>query len=474
MKIRTRLILLAAGAILIPVLVMGIVGYLSYRYTEEKRSITPQMTDRLVADFEDALAKSLDQEPRVDDPDTVQGALQGVPELPEGMDALVFDRSGALIYTSMPDMRFDTDLALELLVLQSPVQQDAVGRGRRFIISTPLWVDGEVQGNLVLRFPPRPMRGDKPPRRTPLYLLILERGILGFGAFVVFASVMVLFIMRSINRSTGGLERATRRVAEGDLDFELKPRGNDELSSLTRSFESMRRELRESRAQRSRFLMGVSHDLKTPLTSIEGYVEAIRDGLADTPDKLKKYLGIIQDKAEVLRDRILHLIDYVKMETGEWKLHNEEIVLRDFLHDLTRAFQDEFSLFGREFHANVELPPGFKVKGDRNLLTRAFENLMTNAIRYTGENDVVSLSARVRGNEVVVSFSDTGPGISREHIDHIFEPFYRATASRREQGAGLGLSVVKSIFSSHGWTIEAISPPGEGTTFSIHVGNFFG
>jgi signal transduction histidine kinase len=463
MKIRTRLILLAAGAILIPILVMGIAGYLSYRYTEEKKPITPHMTDQLAAGFEQALA----------------GGLREIPPLPEGMDALVFDREGALLYSSKThDPSGNTpagaDSALRPLLLAPSARRDAADRGRRFIMSIPLWVDGEPRGTLILGFPLRPSREEKgPPRRTPLYLRIMERGVYGFGAFVAFASVMVFFIIRSINRSAGGLERATRRVAEGDLDFELDARGNDELAALTRSFESMRRELKETRAQRARFLMGVSHDLKTPLTSIEGYVEAVRDGLADTPDKLHKYLGIIQDKAEVLRERILHLIDYVKMETGEWKLRNEEIVLGDFLGELARSFQDEFTLLGRDFSADIRLPPGLRVKGDPALLARAFENLVTNAIRHTGEHDAVSLSARARDGRVTVTFADTGPGIPPEHIEHLFEPFYRATASRREQGTGLGLSVVKSIFSSHGWVIEAFSAPGEGTTFRIQVGGAY-
>ncbi|MFW6180636.1 MAG: ATP-binding protein [Spirochaetota bacterium] len=462
MKIRTRLILLAAGAILIPILVMGIAGYLSYRYTEEKRLITPHMTDQIAAGFERALA----------------GGLREVPPLPEGMDALVFDPEGVLVYSSTTDdpsggrqgVVAAAGSALRPLLLAPPSRAEERQQGRRFIMSIPLWVNGEPRGTLVLGFPPRPPReGKGHPRRTPLYLRIMERGVYGFGAFVVFASVMVFFIIRSINRSTGGLERATRKVAEGDLDFELHARGNDELAALTRSFESMRRELRETRDQRARFLMGVSHDLKTPLTSIEGYVEAVRDGLADTPEKLHRYLGIIQDKTELLRERILHLIDYVKMETGEWKLRNEEILLGDFLGDLARTFQDEFTLVGRDFSADIRLPPGLKVKGDRDLLARAFENLATNAIRHTGEHDAVSLTARAGDGRVTVTFSDTGPGIPSEHIEHLFEPFYRASASRREQGTGLGLSVVKSIFASHGWEIEVSSAPGEGTIFRIQV-----
>jgi signal transduction histidine kinase len=470
MKIRTRLILLALGSILIPIVIMLIAWYLGYRYSEERKPITPRMTDRIIADFERSLAAYVEKEGASGALPAGGGVAFVPPDIPEGLRALLLDGERTVLFSNVEGIPVGTGRDEWPLLMFSPDAQEGDGRMSRFLMSIPLWVKEEVRGTLILGIPSPPASGGKrPPRRPPLYLRILDRGALGFGAFVLFASVMVFFIVRSVNRSTRKLEYATRRVAEGDLNFELVPRGNDELASLTRSFESMRRELGESRAQRSRFLMGVSHDLKTPLTSIEGYLEAVRDGLADTPEKLTRYLSIIGEKTGVLKERIVHLIDYVKMETGEWKLNNERVLLADFLRNVAAVCGEEASLFKRSFAAHIDLPPGLAVCGDRSLLTRAFENLMSNALQYAGENDSISLDALKAGEEVTIAFSDTGPGIPRDQIQRIFEPLYRGSTSRSGRGTGLGLTVVRSIFNSHGWTIGVDSSPGEGVAFTIVV-----
>src|SRR5271157_2100494 len=130
-------------------------------------------------------------------------------------------------------------------------------------------------------------------------------------ALLVFSSLMSFFILRSLNGSIRSLEMATRRIAGGDLDFELAVRGNDRIASLTRSFDSMRLALKEEYARRARFIMGVSHDLRTPLTLIQGYVEAISDGLASEPDSQRKYLSIILDKTRSLEGMVGELIEFV-------------------------------------------------------------------------------------------------------------------------------------------------------------------
>jgi len=340
-------------------------------------------------------------------------------------------------------------------------------KNEQFVLFSPLMVNGETKATIILKFPPRPATEEK---RPPFYIHILERGIIGFGAFFVFSVVMAFLIMKSINRSIRKLESATRRVAEGDLDFALKAQGNDEFSSLTRSFEAMRTALKENKGQRARFLMGISHDLKTPLTSIEGYLEAIIDGYADNPEQLEKYISIIRQKSGLLEERIIQLIDLAKMETGEWTHKKEEFALGQFLDTMAAGYGEDASVLKRSFRSNIALPKDFTVIGDKKMLTRAFENLIYNAIQYTREGDTIALEARVMDGGAVISFIDTGIGIPKTELSKIFEPFYRGTPSRREQGTGLGLSVAKSILNSHGWSIDVVSDPGKGSTFHIRVG----
>lgn len=452
MKLRGKLILLAAGSIFIPILIMGLSSYIGYRYFRKEKPLTPHSIDRIIEHFENELAR------RMEDP--TEGPLEEPPVavLKDGL--VVIDRDGEVVYSNSPDFSIGRISSLPL----------AGGDGgellERHLLNIPLVVEDEVAGSLLIMFPPRPL-GDR--KGVPFYVRVLERGIFGFMAFVVFASVMVLIIMRSLNRPMKRLMAATRRIAEGDLDFELTPLGNDELASLTRSFDSMQKELKEARERRSRFLMGVSHDLKTPLTSIEGYIEAISDGFANDPKKMNKYLSIIREKSHLLEERIVQLIDFVKIETGEWRLKNEDLDLGEFLRDVAGVYGEDASLYRRSFSARIDVEPGFIVRGDRPLLFRAFENLIINAMQHTGESDAIVLEAYCDAKEAVVNVRDTGEGIPEDDLDKVFDPFYRGSSSRREPGTGLGLSVVRSIFTSHGWSVEAASHPGEGTTFILRV-----
>lgn len=452
MKLRAKLMLLALGSILIPIVVMGMSTYISYRYFQKVRPASPHAIDRIIAHFETELARRAET-----------GAVEplGDPPAPfSGHELAVIDKEGVVVYSS--SSHFTPGRVRSL----GPLIGEEGDLRERHLLTIPLVVENEVIGSLLILFPQRPY-GDR--KGVPFHVRVLERGIFGFMAFVVFASVMVLIIMRSLNRPLKRLMAATRRIAEGDLNFELLPRGKDELASLTKSFDSMRSELKEAQARRSRFLMGVSHDLKTPLTSIEGYIEAISDGFADDPKKMKKYLSIIREKSHLLEERIVQLIDFVKIETGEWRLKNEDLNLAEFLRDVAGVYGEDAVIFGRSFSARIDVEPGFVVRGDRPLLFRAFENLIINAMQHTGESDAIVLEAYCDEKGAVINVRDTGGGIPGDDLDRIFDPFYRRSSSRREPGTGLGLSVVRSIFTSHGWSVEAASHPGEGTTFIIRI-----
>jgi signal transduction histidine kinase len=286
-------------------------------------------------------------------------------------------------------------------------------------------------------------------------------------ALLVFSSLMSFLILRSLNGSIQSLVGATRRIAGGDLDFVLPARGNDQISSLTRSFDSMRVALKEEYARRARFIMGVSHDLRTPLTLIQGYVEAIADGYAAEPDTQKKYLAIILDKTRTLENMVGELIEFVRMETGQWRMTHADVRIRPFLTDLARRFAEDALILKRDFAWSIELPDEVTIRMDAGLFTRALENLVGNAIRYTEQAGKITMAATSRGGAVLLSITDTGIGIPAEDLSRIYDPFYRGTNSRREQGFGLGLTTVKSIIESHGWSITVASQVGTGTTFTV-------
>jgi signal transduction histidine kinase len=225
--------------------------------------------------------------------------------------------------------------------------------------------------------------------------------------------------------------------------------------------------------------MGVSHDLRTPLALIKGYTEAIADGVADSPEMRKKSLEIVGNKIETLQDMIDDLINYVKLDSGEWRNTLEPCPLRQALRNYVDDLCADGNLLGRAVEARIDIPEALCVPLDERLFIRLLENLCGNALRYTADGGVVRLEAdfipsksaseESFAGEVTLVVSDNGCGIPEEDIPYIFDPFYRGSNSRREDGKGLGLAVVKNIVDAYGWKINVTSRQNEGSKFTITI-----
>ncbi len=303
--------------------------------------------------------------------------------------------------------------------------------------------------------------------RSNRYIYLLP--IILLLSLFLFTTVMALFILRGINRSIIKLEAGTRRIAGGDLGSGLIMDKRDDLGSLALCFEEMRLRLKEEYERRDRFIMGVSHDLKTPLSVIDGYLEALQDGFGSTPEEVQKYVGIMKDKARLLGERIVHLIELARMTTQDWRKTLEPTNLKSYLTSALEVFKDEISI--QDFHLVMELNISEKlvVSMNRDLFQRALENLVQNAVSYSGSHRDIFFSAREISGEIQIGVENNGPGIRVENRDRVFEPFFRESSSRRDGGFGLGLASVKSIIETHGWTISLESTPGDRTRFTIHI-----
>lgn len=444
MRLQRKFTILVVTIIIIPILVALVVAYFQFIYLQKNqmifnRTYVMKWVNRRINPFKES--------PFIREPEEA---------LPKGMDIMLFDSGMNVLASSFAVFHVGDHLTADEI---SQFMQSHMDEYHYFLEALPV---ENAELRMLIRVEKR--NESKPIRLfslgTFVYLFLL---LLGLAAIV--SSVMI----SSTNKSIQNLEEATKKIAEGNLDFSLQPEGDDELASLTSSFDSMRKALKEELARRSRFLMAVSHDLKTPLTSIEGYIEAIIDGFADDPELLKRYLHIVQDKSKVLESRILELIDFVKMETGEWQLKQSEINLKNFLLEAAKNYKDDASVLGREFYYSIDIAEDLVVSADGNLASRALENLFNNAVRYTENGDTIWMRAFQGRDEVNVQIEDSGPGIPQEEIELIFDPFYRGSKSRREQGFGLGLSIVRSILQAHTWDIEVQSQPDVGTVFSVHI-----
>ena len=294
-----------------------------------------------------------------------------------------------------------------------------------------------------------------------------------FIVFEAFCIFMVIQISRTITSSITILEKNTQRIAAGELDIELekpkKGKDSNEITSLAESLEKMRLSLKEDQERRSRFIMGLSHDLRTPVALIKGYTEAISDGVVNNHDSVMNSLSIIHQKADQLESMINDLINYVKLNNTEWRQKLVPENIEKLLTDFAKTSVLTSEVYKRTINTSITINPNLKVPMDKTLFNRALENIFSNAMRYTKDGDTITISATESPENIIIAIEDTGVGISEKDIANIFDLFYRGTNSRREQGMGIGLSVVKNIIDTHGWNINVKSKLGEGTAFIITI-----
>lgn len=294
-----------------------------------------------------------------------------------------------------------------------------------------------------------------------------------FLVFEAFCIIMIIHLSRTITSSITILEKNTQRIAAGELDIELeKPKSgknSNEITSLTENLEKMRTSLKEGEERRTRFIMGLSHDLRTPVALIKGYTEAISDGVVNNPDTIKNSLSIIHNKADQLESMINDLINYVKLNNNDWRQKLVPEKIEPLLMEFAKGASLTGEVYKRTVNTAITVNPELKVPLDTTLFNRALENLFSNAVRYTKDGDVITITASEMQDALNISVEDTGCGIEDKDIEHIFDLFYRGTNSRREQGMGIGLSVVKSIVDTHGWKINVKSTVGKGTAFIITI-----
>ena len=362
-----------------------------------------------------------------------------------------------------------TGMNIRLVVITpTRVHQGPLGTFRRFSVTLFLLV---LLFYVVRRFWEyrAVFRSDSPPEGLgpPLILPLLPVAVLGI---VILFTVAVSFgILRSLGRSMGKLEEATRRIAAGDLDFEPALPAGDSLASLAASMDAMRLRLKEEYQRRDRFILAVSHDLKTPLAVLEGYLDAFADGLADSPEKRESYLRVLREKTGVLSHRISHLVELARMTTVEWRQTFEDCDLSAFLKETLGLLSDEAAARGRRMEVDFRLSPGRRSALNRDMARRVLENLADNAETYSPPDSVLRASAREEGAEVLVRISNEGEGIPAERRGLVFEPFYRGDPGRNAGGFGLGLASVKSIVEAHGWGIDLESVPGGTTSFTVRI-----
>jgi len=288
---------------------------------------------------------------------------------------------------------------------------------------------------------------------------VLFISIFALVLFIV-SGVLSLFILRSISRAIKTLEKDTAIVATGNLDHEVAGSGNHEILLLAKSINLMRLNLKDMLMRRSKMLMGVSHDLKTPIALIQGYADALADNIAADRETQAKYVEIIRNKAKQLEDLTSELIDFLKIG-GDGSISVENVDAGELLRTLGERFDSDARLLKRDlswgFGEENAPTPTFAVPPmmmNRLLVERALENLVTNALKYSKSEGKISLRLIRHEKGLAFSITDDGPGIPAEDVPYVFDAFYRGSHSRSDGGHGFGLTIVKAVADLHGWSVS--------------------
>lgn len=291
--------------------------------------------------------------------------------------------------------------------------------------------------------------------------------------FEAFFIALSLTMFKKIESSLNLVEKEAQKLRDGDIDrpieIPLDKGYSNEITRLLANFEGFRKVFKERKSQRDRFVMGVSHDLKTPLAVIKGYTEGIVDGIFKDEQKKNDSLQIILQKSEQLEKMVDNMVNFIKMNETDWTKNFVERDLGKYIKDIEKYALTTGEIFNRNVVTTTNIPEGIKVKMDEQLVSRALENIFSNAIRYSEPAAEINVSACIENGRAKIMISDNGIGMTQEEAERAFELFYRGTHSRREQGQGIGLSVVKTVMDIHGWEIDVKSEKGIGTSFTIAI-----
>lgn len=483
MKFKTRLIIAFLTVIMIPVALTTVFVLLLGRYqistfektyglsgtTIEALTNPIQVLEKLTVEPYDELKDTAEHQPERLEDATYLNEFNDM--LEEKKSCLIVRKDDTISYMgkdlssvenvleqlpSYGDVRTDSDGGMylggniQVLVKQVDFQYADGSRGSAFIVTNV--------GNMIPEI-----------RDFAMDVVIVIALVLVFTA-----SVLVLWIYRTVMRPLEKMQVAAKNIKDGNLDFEMKWETDDELGQLCKDFEEMRKRLKANAEEKLAFdkenkelISNISHDLKTPVTTIKGYAEGIMDGVADTPQKLEKYIRTIYNKAGEMDTLINELTFYSKIDTNRIPYNFDTISVNNYFNDCAEDLALELEQKNVEFGYFNYVEEEVKVIADAEQIRRVIHNIINNSLKYMDKaQGKINLRVKDVGDFVQVELEDNGCGIAAKDLTNIFERFYRTDASRNSSkgGSGIGLSVVKKIVEDHGGKIWATSREGTGTT----------
>lgn len=481
LKLRTRLVIAFVIIAIVPLIlisaaVVGLGTYQmhafskAYNLTEQVNLLSGnslQIFNRMTQGEQKEIEKTLSSNPE----------LFNDPEYLQGVNDRLSKKYAYLIVRKDGDIVFDGDSEVTKELYNQLPQYEEVEEE----IDGSIYLDGDTQ-HLVKQMNflyPDQERGSvfivsNIEGFLPEVKVMMVEMLLAVVLIMIFTdAVLMMWVYGSVVRPLGHLQEATKKIRDGNLDFALEVESDDEIGQLCQDFEEMRLRLKESAEEKVQYdkenkelISNISHDLKTPITAIKGYVEGIIDGVASSPEKLDKYIRTIYNKANDMDKLIDELTFYSKIDTNKIPYTFSKINVASYFRDCV----DEVGL---EMEArNIELgyfnyvDEDVMVIADAEQIRRVINNIISNSVKYIDKkNGIINIRIKDVGDFIQVEIEDNGKGIAPKDLPNIFDRFYRTDSSRNSSqgGSGIGLSIVKKIVEDHGGRIWATSKEGIGT-----------
>jgi signal transduction histidine kinase len=376
---------------------------------------------------------------------------------------LLLDSSGDVLADSRPGQgSLPGEVLTELRDSQGPTR----GSYQSDLTSTWLYVATPIaEGRRIVLASPQPT-----PRSFFLWGDDLLRPLLQAGLLsLVLSALLTWLIARWVAAPLSDMADASRKVAAGEFNQQIPPSGPDEVQSLAAAFNEMTHKVQASRQAQRDFVANVSHELKTPLTSIQGFAQAILDGAAQDPEGQHKAARVIYDESERLRRLVEDLLDLARLDAGQVEFKREAVDLGRIIQAVLERLQVKAERREVKIRDRTADLPRLVADGDR--LAQVFLNLVDNAIAYSPQGGVVELDGGVEDGWVSIHIDDHGPGIPADQLSRIFERFYQVDQARSsgERGVGLGLAICREIIQAHGGRVIAQSEVGMGSRFTVQL-----
>ena len=340
------------------------------------------------------------------------------------------------------------------------------GEEQHLIKQTDFEYPGDIPGSLFIVT----KLGDYVPE---IKSMVREMQLAGVLIICFTAGILVMWVHRSILQPLHKMQEATKQIRDGNLDFTLDVDSDDEIGMLCQDFEEMRIRLKESADEKVQYdkeskelISNISHDLKTPITAIKGYVEGIQDGVASSPEKIGKYIRTIYNKANDMDRLIDELTFYSKIDTNKIPYNFSKLNVSEYFGDCVEEVGLDMETRGVELGYFNYVDEDAEIIADTEQLKRVINNILGNSLKYLDKKKgILNIRIKDDGDFIQVVIEDNGKGIASKDIPFIFDRFYRTDSSRNSSqgGSGIGLSIVKKIIEDHGGRIWATSKEGIGT-----------